>query len=222
MPVHPEASPDVNGSAHASAVSPAQTNKRSAEILSVAIKVFANRGYRNTDVQEIADIVGIGKGTIYRAFGSKEGLFFAAVDLCMQRLNEVMGCDDPDAIACQSPAQRLESKILTFLRFFEENEELIELLIQERSEFRDRELHSYTRNWLSNSPRWRERLRIAMNAGEYRDLPVDGVIAVLNDVLYGAIFTHYFSKEKVNLESTAKLIADIVLNGILRQPQREG
>jgi hypothetical protein len=108
------------------------------------------------------------------------------------------------------------------LRFFEENEELIELLIQERSEFRDRELHSYTRNWLSNSPRWRERLRIAMNAGEYRDLPVDGVIAVLNDVLYGAIFTHYFSKEKMNLESTAKLIADIVLNGILRQPQREG
>ena len=158
MSTPPTAEPGIENASQPAAL-PIQNvqNKRSGEILSVAIKVFARRGYRNTDVQEIADLVGIGKGTIYRAFGTKEGLFFAAVDQCMQRLNESMGCDDPDLPVCQSPAQRLEEKILAFLRFFEENEELIELLIQERSEFRDRKSHSYTRNWLSNSPRWRER-----------------------------------------------------------------
>lgn len=194
------------------------STRRCDEILAVAIKVFARNGYRHTDVQEIADEVGIGKGTIYRAFGSKEGLFFAAVDSCMQRLNNAVGCDEPDQPLSEAPAKRMEEKILAFLRFFDENEELIELLIQERSEFRDRELHSYTRNWLANSPRWRERVRMAMDAGQYRELPVDGLISVLNDVLYGAIFTHYFSKQKMNLESTAKLIADIVLNGILCKP----
>ena len=63
---------------------------RDTQILQVAARIFAKRGYRNTDVQEIADELGIGKATIYRAFGTKEELFFATVDNGMSRLNELM------------------------------------------------------------------------------------------------------------------------------------
>ncbi len=54
-----------------------------------------------------------------------------------------------------------------------------------------------------------------MSQGIYRRLPVDGFIEVVNDLLYGAIFTHYFSREKVDLANSARLIADIFLNGVV-------
>ena len=107
------------------------------------------------------------------------------------------------------------------MKFFEVHGELIELLIQERSEFKDRESHSYTRNWLKNSDRWRERIQTSIDEGRFCNVSVDGFIDVLNDLLYGAIFTHYFSKHERDLQSTAKIISDIVLNGILTDSERE-
>ena len=53
--------------------------ERSLEILDAAVLTFAAHGYNQTDVQEIADRVGVGKGTVYRHFGNKEALFLAAV-----------------------------------------------------------------------------------------------------------------------------------------------
>jgi AcrR family transcriptional regulator len=44
-------------------------------ILEVAMGRFAEHGYRGTRVEDIATEVGIGKGTIFLDFGSKEALF---------------------------------------------------------------------------------------------------------------------------------------------------
>ena len=51
----------------------ASLTARDREILCAAIRQFARDGYAQTDVQLIADAVGVGKGTIYRTFGNKEG-----------------------------------------------------------------------------------------------------------------------------------------------------
>jgi len=54
-------------------------NKKSL-IIEAAAKVFANRGYNSTLIAEIATEAGIGKGTIYEYFPSKEDLFFAVFE----------------------------------------------------------------------------------------------------------------------------------------------
>jgi len=54
-------------------------NKRSL-IIEAAAKVFANRGYTSTLIADIARVAGIGKGTIYEYFPSKEDLFFAVFE----------------------------------------------------------------------------------------------------------------------------------------------
>ena len=61
---------------------------RREQILDAAAEVFAQHGYRNTDVQFVADALQVGKGTVYRYFPSKEALFLAAVDRGMRRLTE--------------------------------------------------------------------------------------------------------------------------------------
>ena len=54
----------------------AEPGKRQ-RIVAAAAEVFAGKGYNNTKIIEIAEKAGIGKGTIYEYFQSKEALFFA-------------------------------------------------------------------------------------------------------------------------------------------------
>jgi AcrR family transcriptional regulator len=52
------------------------TSAKTAAIYSAAVQVFAEKGYANTTVQDIARAAGVGKGTIYQYVKSKEDLFY--------------------------------------------------------------------------------------------------------------------------------------------------
>ncbi len=49
-------------------------------IVAAAITTFSRKGYAGTRIVEVAQAAGIGKGTIYEYFRSKEELFFAAFE----------------------------------------------------------------------------------------------------------------------------------------------
>lgn len=52
---------------------PADTDKRAA-ILDAALQLFVQRGFHGTAVPELAKLAGVGAGTIYRYFDSKEAI----------------------------------------------------------------------------------------------------------------------------------------------------
>src|SRR5215813_14932917 len=53
--------------------------QRRAAILEAARTVFSRQGYADTVVEDIAAQAGIGKGTLYLYFPSKEQIYFAAL-----------------------------------------------------------------------------------------------------------------------------------------------
>ena len=56
-----------------------ETSKRSA-ILTVASRLFAEKGYGSTTTSEIAQEAGVAEGTLYHHFGSKDGIFLTIFD----------------------------------------------------------------------------------------------------------------------------------------------
>ncbi|GAB2577259.1 TetR/AcrR family transcriptional regulator [Kribbella endophytica] len=46
-----------------------------------AMAAFRRTGFAGTSIQDLVDATGVGRGSLYAAFGSKEGLYLAAVDL---------------------------------------------------------------------------------------------------------------------------------------------
>ena len=54
--------------------------QKKALIIKAAAQVFADRGFSGTVMADIADQAGIGKGTLYEYFDSKEDLFFAVFE----------------------------------------------------------------------------------------------------------------------------------------------
>src|SRR5262245_15928743 len=100
-------------------------------ILLRAAEIFARDGYRDTDLQVVADELGIGKGSLYRRFPTKRALFLATVDDGMRRLRgRVEGAIEGEA----DPLRRIERAVRAYLAFFDEEPRLVELLIQERAE----------------------------------------------------------------------------------------
>ena len=187
-------------------------SRRQEEILAEATRLFAESGYRQTDVQVLADRLGVGKGTVYRYFPTKEKLFFAAVDTGIRGLvaqvNEVFESID-------HPVERLSLTIKAYLSYFDKNPELVELLIIERAEFRNREKATYFLYKDRYKDERRAHLEQAMKDGYFRKMPVERVSNVIGDCLYGVIFTNQFANRKIPFDKQADDVIDIILNGLV-------
>lgn len=191
---------------------------RQQEILDTATVLFAEHGYAETDTQMIADQIGVGKGTLYRYFASKEELFLAAVDRGMGRLCEHI---DASSAKIEGPPERIAQVVRSYLEFFARHPELVELLIQERAQFKDRKKPTYFEYRESNRERLRLQYRSYIAEGQIRDMPVDRILDVLGDLLYGTMFTNYFSGRQMSLDTQAQNILDVVFHGILSEAGRQ-
>ena len=94
-------------------------NERMAEILVVAGRVFAKRGFHASSMEEIAVGAGITKPLLYRYFGSKDALYLAIIEQVGQYLTHGLTL----IMANPDPQQRLEQTMLSFLAFVERHRE---------------------------------------------------------------------------------------------------
>lgn len=196
---------------------PGLAARRRDQILDTATARFAKRGYAETDLDDVAGAIGIGKGTIYRYFPTKKALFLGAVDRVMKRLNEEV---DGEAGAATDPLERIAMAIRHHLRYFDRHPEAVELVIQERAQFRDRPTPTYFESMDANLAPWTALLNGLIAAGRLRRVPVSRIVHVLGDLMYGTIFTARLARRRTNLETQARDILDIAFNGMLAQRER--
>jgi AcrR family transcriptional regulator len=190
---------------------------RREEILDMAAQLFAKHGYVDTDTQLLADKLGVGKGTLYRYFRNKEDLFLAAVDRVMRQLLERV--ESRIALA-KDPVAQVEHGVRAYLGFFAEHPEFVELLMQERAQFRDRKKPTYFEHREANVERWRARYRLLIAEGRIREMPVEHISDVFGQLLYGTIFVNYFTGQQKSPEDQAREILDVVFHGILSDEER--
>ena len=81
--------------------------RRQQEILDTAARVFHEKGYDATSIQDIADLVGILKGSLYHYIDSKEDLLY-----------EIIRSSQEDAIAAMAQALAFDGDALEKIRAF--------------------------------------------------------------------------------------------------------
>jgi AcrR family transcriptional regulator len=185
---------------------------RREEILTQAARLFAEHGYDNTDTTLLAETVGVGKGTVYKYFPSKRELFLAAADRVMRMQREQI---EGRVAHIEDPLVRIATAIREFLQFFSDRPEFVELLIQERALFKDRKRSTFMEHRATNVERWRHIYAGLIVDGRVRNVPVDRITDVIGNLLYGTIFTNYFSGQMKSVDKQSTDIIDIVFRGIL-------
>jgi AcrR family transcriptional regulator len=194
--------------------------RRREEILGEASRIFAARGYSQTDLQVVADKLGVGKGTLYRYFPTKRALFLAAADWGIRRLLDQVKTDTENVT---DPLERMRRGIHSYLSFFDAHPEVPELLIQERAEFKDRKKTTYFeyKEGGEGSRPWRELLLRLMGEGRVREVPVEELLDVVSNLLYGTMFTNFFMGRNKNCDEQVREMVDVVFNGILTDKERK-
>jgi AcrR family transcriptional regulator len=190
---------------------------RQQEILDAATKLFAEYGYSDADTQLLADRLHVGKGTLYRYFPSKRELFLAAADRVVRRAREQV---EASMVGIEDPLDRIAAAIRAFLAFYADHPEFVELLMQERAQFKDRKKPTYFVYREANVERWRAVYRGLIAEGRLRPMSVERITDVIGDLLYGTMFTNYFAGQRKPVEGQAQDILDIVFHGILSESER--
>jgi AcrR family transcriptional regulator len=190
---------------------------RTQQILDAAARLFAKHGYADADTQLLADELGVGKGTLYRYFPSKKALFLAAADRVMRQMREHIDLKIKDIV---DPLDRISVAIRTFLAFFADNPDFVELLMQERAQFKDRKEPTYFQHRKVNVERWKSLYRDLIGEGRIRDMPVERITDVLSNLVYGTMFSNYFTGNQKSFEAQADDILDVVFHGILSAEER--
>lgn len=99
------------------------------EILDAAMKLFSERGFERTTVDEIAASANVGKGTIYLYFENKEEVFFASVEeglATMHRLSSEILAGPGDYLS------KIGAVIRAHLQFVEQNRAFYKIFMKER------------------------------------------------------------------------------------------
>jgi hypothetical protein len=135
----------------------------------------------------------------------------------MRRLHGEVTQSTPGGL---DPLERIAAAVQAYLGFFDAHPELIELLIQERAVFRDRETPTYFEHVRENLRPWEELARHLIEEGRVRTVPVERAMDVVSDLLYGTIFTNYFARRRKSLEAQAQDVLDVVFKGLLSDAER--
>lgn len=115
--------PDSNVQLHKAAFDKLPAEKRD-RILRVAVEEFANNGFENTSIQQIAKKSEISVGSVYKYFENKETLFSMVVRGGLSSLeNLLIGLAD----SSEDILVKAEKIIRALLQFSRENPELVKL-----------------------------------------------------------------------------------------------
>jgi AcrR family transcriptional regulator len=99
--------------------------QRRQQLVSVALEVFAQRGYRSTTMDDIAEAAGVTKPLLYQHFSSKRALYLELVDSIARDLLVAIG---RAVMRADGPRQQVELGFAAYFRLVVSHEAEFRLL----------------------------------------------------------------------------------------------
>ena len=187
-------------------------NNKEQQILSAAAKIFREKGYQRATIKDVADEVGLLKGSIYYYIKSKQELLYkigiAPLKATTEKLKEVVNRDI-------SPEEKLKLAIKTRLKAFDEFYPEILVFLHERFD----ELSEDERSFLKKGQKedeefWRKILTEGMERDVFRK---DMDLKITAQAIIGMchwMYKWYKKDGRLTTDQIAEVFSEFALNGI--------
>jgi AcrR family transcriptional regulator len=192
-------------------------------VLEAAEKLFAQKGYEATSVQEIAAEAEFSVGTLYKMFDGKEALYHRLVEM---RAQEYFGEVEARMEAADGPVEQVRVALEAKLKFFESRRQFFRIF----SKFIVAGRSAHT---VLVSPSLSE--RYAEHQGHLAGVVEDGVerglfaphnpklVAMILEGMTNAIIGRWVHTGETDLEEVASgELEDIVFRGLMAEEQDNG
>jgi AcrR family transcriptional regulator len=208
----------VAGQAGGNSAKPRRKPNREAQVIDAAIEVFYRRGYEAATIQDVADKVGVLKGSLYYYIDSKEDLlhriFTESYEQSVVLLADAAALDVP-------PLERLRSYFQAYVLWYLKNVERVSLYFNDWKALTGKRRAAVIEQRAVYETFIREHINEAKRDGTISD-EIDTKYAVF--FLLGAVNgvpTWYRRKGPDSPEHIAESYADMVIATLRGMPSRE-
>ena len=195
---------------------------RPGEIVEAALRLFADRGFAATKLEDVAAAAGIGKGTIYLYFPTKEDLFRAVVRQAVLPNLEATAVllRDPDL----SAADILRAIAERFLRLLDTDLTAIpKLVIADSGNFPAIAKFYAEEVLLKAMAMIRCILARGIERGEFRPIDLDGALPLFSSPMLLLLLWKHSLGRHTDIQFNPRLVVathlDILLRGLAPDPK---
>lgn len=197
-------------------------------ILEAAEKVFSQRGYALSTVDEIAAEAQFSKATLYRYFKSKRDIFF---DVIMNSFDEVLLELEELKSKDLSAGEKLKELIKLLLQVFSKKKSVSRIFHTEKDAMKKilgmnpKEPLSHStvharipKGFMDKGKKLSQAItstiQEGIHSGEFRDMDAEEASEILGALLRGFSFGEIFQERTFSIEKRSELLYDFFLNGI--------
>jgi TetR/AcrR family transcriptional regulator, cholesterol catabolism regulator len=188
--------------------------ERRDELLGIAARLFAEKGFTNTTVRDIADAAGILSGSLYHHFDSKESM----VDEILRTFQEeLFGQYDAILASDADPLAKLERAVLVSFDAIDQHHDEVAIFQNDAAYLLTFERFAYLgeRNRQSREV-WLTLLQNGIDAGVLRaDLDIELTYRFIRDTIWVAVSWYRPGGRRTHTE-IARQYLSILLEGIHR------
>ena len=190
-------------------------------IIEAAAQIFAQKGYAGASVADIALKAGIGKGTIYEYFKSKEDLFFAVFEWFIWQTDAVAKVGI--SALGGSAAERLKALSDSIVGMWDEIEDAFILTMEfwaasSSSQLRDRIKEAFRNLYKKFRGTVVSLIKDGIDRGEFRpDVKPEPIAAALVGT-WDALFLQAWFEENFDPAKTAEEFLKVLIQGLAKYP----
>lgn len=181
-------------------------------ILEAASEVFLTTGFEKSTVQEIADKAGVGKGTIYEYFSSKEALFVEMVQSYVSCLFDEMVTSLEQAGTIE---ELIDAHIKISLHHIEQHSDRVRILFNDLAQVSTDVHEWFAEKQLQLINRVTALIEQWIEEGELRDVNPEVVAWSIAEIIRLG-FIYRFMYKKQDIEPILRAQKDLLLHGVRR------
>jgi AcrR family transcriptional regulator len=180
-------------------------------IIEAAARIFSEKGFHATSMQDIADAVNLQKASLYHHFSSKQEILVEILDHALDLINNRL-----ELVLSQSlsPDEKLRQSMVSYFQTIAENRNLSAVLLLELRSL-DPELKARQASRREKFERlWRNLIIEGKQQGVFTNVDPSLTARALLGVMNWSV-TWYRSDGPRTAREIADLFADLLLNGLL-------
>ncbi len=194
---------------------PAPKQGTKERILEAALEVFAQKGFHTATMDEIAERGGVGKGTLYRYFDTKEKLFGELVRLRLDELEGrvVSAIDGHDDVLTM-----IAKHIRIYFEFFDRNQHLYRLVVQEQLDLGEQAPDMYFRKVMRALPNLKRKVYEGSQQGILKDVDFQTVFYGTMGFVHGVIQKWLVRDCSYSLVEELPGVLEVLFYGFVKDP----
>lgn len=188
---------------------------RRQDILSAAAKIFAERGFAEATMEDVAAAAQVAKGTVYLYFETKNALLDAVL---IEGSDRLLIIEQEAADSCSRCADKIAAMIHASLEFYDKYPEFFRIQLEEflRSGRDSSTGRLILAKGIEHDALYNQVFTQGVQSGEFKDFPPALLTVALLGMVGRTVFYSQISALPTPLSQRVDALVEILLNGITR------